>query len=165
MRIWRPEDADSLAFHANNPNIAANMTNSFPSPYGYENALSFIELAGAHKPTRLFAIDIDGKAVGGIGIHPQTDIHASNAELGYWIGESFWGKGFVTQMVKEMVKYTWATLPVDRIFGRCFGTNIGSQKVLQNAGFVLEATFEKTILKNGEKLDELIFAVRREHKG
>ena len=60
-----------------------------------------------------------------------------------------------------MVDYGFQHWDINRIFARPFGTNIASQRVLEKAGFVLEARLEKTIFKNGEYLDELIYAVRR----
>jgi RimJ/RimL family protein N-acetyltransferase len=94
-------------------------------------------------------------------LHPQADIHKKNAELGYWLAEPYWGKGIVSNAVKEIVTYGFENFDIDRIFARPFGTNIGSQKVLEKAGFILEGTFKNTLYKNGVYLDELIYAVRK----
>jgi ribosomal-protein-alanine N-acetyltransferase len=98
--------------------------------------------------------------VGGIGIHPQTDIQRKNAELGYWLAESFWGNGIISNAIKQVVQFTFETYDINRIYARPFGTNIASQQVLEKNGFDLEARFEKTLIKNGELLDELIYAIR-----
>lgn len=137
------------------------MTDSFPSPYTEERAKAFIEMAMSHTPTRLFGIEVEGEVAGGIGLHPQTDIMRTNAELGYWLSEQHWGKGIITEAIRQMVKYGFANLEVTRIFARPFGNNPASARALEKAGFLLEGRFEKTILKNGELLDELIYAVRR----
>ena len=79
----------------------------------------------------LFAIDVNGEAVGGIGLHPQTDIHRKNAELGYWLAEPFWGKGIVSKAILEIIEFGFKTYDIDRIFARPFGTNAASQKVLE----------------------------------
>ena len=113
-------------------------------------------------PSRIFAIEINGEASGAIGLHLQTDIHIKIMELGYWLAEIYWGKGIMTKAVKQMVDYGFKTFEIDRIFARPFGINIGSQKVLEKAGFTLEARFEKTIYKNGKYLDELVYAFRKE---
>jgi RimJ/RimL family protein N-acetyltransferase len=81
-------------------------------------------------------------------------------ELGYWVAEPFWGKGIMTKAVLQMVDYGFKTFDITRIFARPFGTNIASQTVLEKAGFILEARLDKTLYKNGEFLDELIYAVR-----
>ena len=106
-------------------------------------------------------IEINGEASGGIGLHLQSDIHKKNAELGYWLAEPHWGKGVMSKAVKQMIDYGFKTFEIERIFARPFGTNIGSKKVLDKAGFILEGKFEKTLFKNGEYFDELIYAVRK----
>lgn len=161
LRPWAMADQNSLVLHANNPAIAANMTDGFPHPYTAEAAEKFIEMATSHNPIRLFAIDVDGEAVGGIGIHPLTGIMRMNAELGYWLSEVFWGKGIGTFTVKEMVKYAFETFEFDRIFARPFPYNMASQKVLEKAGFELEARISNSIVKNDVRMDELIYAIRK----
>ncbi len=153
----------SLVKYADNWNIAKNLTDQFPFPYTEDSGKAFIENASKNSPVNIFAIDIGGEAAGGIGIHPQEDIHRNNAELGYWLAEPFWGRGVMTNAVIEIVGYAFKTFEIDRVFARPFGTNIASQNVLRKAGFILEGTFAKTLFKNGEYLDELVFAIRREN--
>jgi RimJ/RimL family protein N-acetyltransferase len=81
--------------------------------------------------------------------------------MGYWLAEDYWGKGIMPEAIRQMVEYSFNNLDIDRIFARPFGINIASQRVLEKAGFILEARFEKTILKNGEHLDEMYYAVRK----
>jgi [ribosomal protein S5]-alanine N-acetyltransferase len=160
LRAWTTQDLDSLVAYANNSNIARFMMNVFPHPYGPENGKAFIDMA-MKEPQRFFAIDLEGKAIGGIGLHPQQDVYARNAELGYWLAEPYWGKGIVTRAVSQMVKHGFEHFDITRIFARPFGNNPASQKVLEKAGFILEARLEKTLFKNGEYQDELIYAVRK----
>ena len=161
LRPWNVNDIDSLVRSANNPKIARYMTDQFPYPYKIENGKDFIEFATKNFPVHIFAIDVDGQAVGGIGIHPQSDIHSKNAELGYWLAEPFWGKGIITKAIHQMIGFGFETYDINRIFARPFGTNIASQKVLEKAGFIKEARFEKTIFKNSIYEDELVYAVRK----
>lgn len=161
LRPWTLSDAENLAKYANNPNVARFLTNAFPHPYTIENAQSFIEMVSAQNPTSVFAIEIDGEAVGSIGLHAQSDIMCKNMELGYFLGEPFWGKGIVTEAVKQMVDYGFQNFDITRIYARPYGNNLASQKVLEKAGFTLEARIEKNIYKNGEFLDELIYAIRK----
>ena len=114
-----------------------------------------------HTPHHVFAIVVGGEAVGGIGIHPKSGIERKNAELGYWIGEPFWGQGIVSAAVAQMLKYGFETFDIIRIFARPFEHNLASKRVLQKAGFLFEARLEKTLFKQGEYLDELIYAVRK----
>jgi RimJ/RimL family protein N-acetyltransferase len=161
LRPWQQNDVDSLAEYANNFNIAKNLTNAFPHPYTIDDARKFIEMVSQHNPVQVFTIEINEKASGGIGLFPQTDIMCKNAELGYWLAEPFWGKGIISKAILQMLDYGFNTFDINRIYARPFGTNIASQKALEKAGFVLEARFEKTIFKNGEYLDEMVYAVRR----
>ncbi len=161
LRPFTENDVKSVAKYANNLEIAKNLTNKFPHPYTTENARQFIAFATANKPVHIMAIDVNGEAVGGIGVHPKDDIECKNAEMGYWIAEPFWGNGIITKAVAQMIEYGFANFEIDRIFARPFGTNLASQKVLQKTGFMLEAQFEKTLFKNGEYKDELIYAIRR----
>ena len=87
-----------------------------------------------------------------------------NAELGYWLAEPFWGKGIITKAIKQIVDFGFKTYDITRIFARPFGTNIASQRVLEKSGFKFECKFEKTLLKNGEMLDELYYSIRRNEK-
>lgn len=161
LRPWNEEDIESLVENANNFEIARFMSDAFPYPYTIENAKNFIAFATKDAPVHIFAIDIHGKAVGGIGIHPQTDIMKKNAELGYWLGEKYWGKGIISKAIQEIIPFAFKTYEITRIYARPFGTNAASQKVLEKAGFKLEASIKENIFKNGEYLDELIYAIRR----
>jgi RimJ/RimL family protein N-acetyltransferase len=161
LRPWRESDLESLVEFGNNPKIARFMTDQFPNPFTEEKARAFIEMASSSEPYRIMAIEVEGKAAGGIGVHPQADVYQKNAELGYWLAEPFWGKGIITQAIGQMVAYGFNTWNITRIYAQPYGTNIGSQKALEKAGFTLEARIEKSIFKNGEYLDELIYAIRR----
>ncbi len=161
LRPWSISDLDHLVLYANNASIAKFMNDSFPHPYSAENGKAFIEFANKDNPIHIFAIDLNGSAIGGIGIHPKTDVEQKNAELGYWLAQPFWGNGIITQAIKEMVAFGFKTYDINRIYARPFGSNIGSQKVLEKAGFILEARFEQTFFKNGLYEDELIYAIRK----
>ncbi len=161
LRPWTLNDLNSLVKYANNKDIAKFMTDGFPHPYIEEAGRGFIAFATKDDPIHIFAIDINGEAVGGIGIHPQSDIQRKNAELGYWLAEPFWGHKIMTRAVQQMLDFAFNNYDITRVFARPFGTNIASQKVLEKAGFKLEGRFEKTLYKNGEFLDELVYAVRR----
>lgn len=163
LRPWNSNDLQSLVKYANNWNVAKNLTNKFPHPYTEQDGQSFIEMATSDDPIHIFAIDINGEAAGGIGLHPQPDIFIKNAELGYWLGEPFWGQKIISSAIKQIVDFGFSTYDIDRIFARPFGTNIVSQKVLEKNNFKLEGRFEKVLFKNGIYLDELVYAIRREH--
>lgn len=161
LRAWKQSDLDNLVRYADNPNVACNLTDAFPSPYTKANGEAYLNMVCDRMPTNVFAIVIEGTAVGSIGVFPQTDIHRLNAEMGYWLAEPFWGKGIMPEAVRQIVGYAFNTFDIDRIFARPFGRNRASQRVLEKAGFKLEARFEKTVIKNGQLEDELFYAIRR----
>jgi [ribosomal protein S5]-alanine N-acetyltransferase len=164
IRPWSMADLDHLVQNANNPKIAGNMTDAFPHPYYRENGKAFIEFATRDNPVHIFAIEINGESSGGIGIHPQSDIYRQNAELGYWLAEKYWGNKIISRAIPQVVDIAFNKFNIERIFARPFSTNLASQKVLEKSGFKLEARFEKTIIKNGILLDELVYALRRKQK-
>lgn len=160
LRPFTINDVDSLVMNANNSKIAKYMTDAFPHPYLKEHAMHFIQYATKDDPIHMFAIDINGEASGGIGIHPQPGIHRLNAELGYWLAEHHWGKNIVSRAIPEVLDFAFKTYDINRVFARPYSNNPASQRVLEKCGFKLEARFEKTLIKNGEVLDELVYAIR-----
>lgn len=161
LKPWSLDDLDDLVKYANNPSIAKNLTDTFPFPYTKEAGKQFIETVSKSNPILVFAIVKDNKVIGSIGIHPQQDIYRNNAELGYWLAEPFWGQNIMTTAIIQIVEYAFKNLPINRIFAKPFGSNIGSQKALLKSGFTLEGKYEKTLIKNGELIDELVFAIRK----
>lgn len=159
LREWRAEDLDNLVKHANNYKVARYLTDAFPYPYTSKDGQQYLEFISTDNPAKVFAIDVDGEAIGCIGIFPQSDIHRKNAEMGYWLSEQYWGRGIMVKAIKEIVKYGFNTFDIIRIFARPFNVNIQSQRVLQKAGFVKEAVFQKTVFKNGEYVDEIYFSI------
>lgn len=162
LRPWKRSDIKSLVKYANNPLVAMNLTDMFPHPYTREAAKDFVRKMNKFNPLQVFAIEVDGEAVGSIGVFPNFDVRRNNAEIGYWLAEPYWGKGIMTEAVKQMVQYGFDTFGVNRIFAGCFGRNIASHRVLEKAGFVVEARFEKTLVKNNELLDEVVYAIRKQ---
>ena len=158
LRKWNETELDNLVKYANNHNIAKWLTNQFPHPYTYEDGKTFLSMIANDKPTKVFAIELNTEAIGSIGIFPQSDIYEKNAEIGYWLAENYWGNGIMSKAIQEIVNYGFKTFDIVRIFARPFATNLQSQKVLEKAGFTIEAKLTKTLFKNGEFADELIYA-------
>jgi RimJ/RimL family protein N-acetyltransferase len=162
LRSWGISDLNNLVTFANNWNVAKNLTDRFPHPYTEADGRWFIDFAARSETENIFAIEVEEQAVGGISIEPQTDIHKKNAELGYWLAESFWGRGIITTAIQTVIAFAFTTYDINRIFARPFGTNHASHRVLEKNKFILEARFEKVLYKKGEYLDELIYALRKE---
>lgn len=158
LRPFLLSDSKSLAKHANNRLIWKNLRDRFPFPYTELDAIQFIQIVSCNSPKTEFAIDINGEAVGAAGIVIKDDIYKGNGEIGYWLGQEYWGKGIGTQIVGELVKKGFEEFNLYRIFAEVFGTNNASIRVLEKNGLVKEAVLKKSIVKDGELLDLLIFS-------
>jgi len=155
LREWRLSDATSLAENANNIHIWNNLRDRFPHPYSEEDGKSFIETAlSMPQPATLLAITIDGEAIGSIGITLHTDVDRITAEMGYFIGEKYWNRGFTTEAIKQMVTYAFTHFQfLYKIYATPYEFNIASQRVLQKVGFEREAILKKAVIKNGKIID------------
>jgi len=161
IRKWKVSDLDNLVEFANNKNISDHLADAFPFPYTKKFGLKFIERVSNEVPTKIFAITIDDKAVGSIGIFPDTDIYRKNGAIAYWIAEPYWGKGIATAAIELIVAYGFNELDLTRIYAKPFETNVGSQRVLEKVGFQLEATIPKGVFKNNIYLDEKIYGMQK----
>lgn len=161
IRDWRSGDEDSLALHANNENVWRNLRDSFPHPYTRRDAENWIALCQSQTPEISFAIEVDASAVGGIGFVLKEDVYRRSIEIGYWLSEDFWGRGIMTQAVRAMTDYAFDNFDVCRIYAGVFEWNRGSMRVLEKAGYDFEARLKKSITKNGQCIDEMIYAIIR----
>ncbi len=163
LRNLKIEDKVSMAKHANNKKIADMLRDGFPHPYTQNDAENFINFVLTNnEPQTQFAIDINGEAVGMIGILLKDDIYKKNAEIGYWLSEDYWGKGIMTDILKAVIEYAFKTFDVIRLYASVKSANIGSMKVLEKCGFKKEGVFVKSIFKNGQFFDEHIYSLLRE---
>ena len=158
IRPWRLNDAESLAKHANNRKIWLALRDLFPNPYTIQDAHEFLKRTVSQQPTTLFCIDVDGNAVGGIGIRVGNDVHRHTAELGYWLGEKFWGRGIMSEAVGAFGDFCFTNFPLRRLYAQPFANNPTSAHVLEKTGFVFEGRLKNNALKNGKLLDSLLYA-------
>lgn len=161
LKQWETEDAEALLKYAGNAKIMQFMSDGFAGVSTPEGAAKFIAFAGSSEDKIYRAIEVDGQVVGGIGVMVQTDIYRKNAELGYWLAEPFWGKGIMSVAIPMLVSEAFERLDITRIFACPFHANKVSHRLLEKAGFGLEAVLEKAIFKNGEYLDECIYVLRK----
>lgn len=157
LRPWRIEDSQSLCQYANNSRVSENLRDIFPFPYNIKDAEFFINNIASATNNLILAIEVEGKAVGSIGILPQTDIYRKNAELGYWLGEPFWGRGITTEAVMAIVDYSFQYFDIQRIYATVFERNLASIRVLEKCGFTREAVHSKAVVKGGVVMDEYLY--------
>ena len=154
LRPFTDSDSKRLAELCNNKKIWNNLRDYIPFPYTDINAIDFIKYCQTENPQLTFAIEINGEFAGSIGLVRQPDVYKLTAEIGYWLGEPFWGMGIATKAVRLIVEYGFNNLGLVRIYTGVFDFNKASQRVLEKSGFKLECIFEKSVFKNDKICDE-----------
>jgi [ribosomal protein S5]-alanine N-acetyltransferase len=161
LRRWKHGDEAALVKYANNYNVWRNVRDSFPHPYTWEAAQEWVRICQQEEMATVFAIEIDNEAVGAVGIIPQRDIYRKNAEIGYWLGEPFWGQGIMPAAVKEMCHYAFQNFDLQRLYAGVFEYNTASMRVLEKAGFERSAILKKWLFKEGKYWDDHWFVLER----
>ena len=164
IRPWKIEDAERLSQMLNNKNILNNLRDGLPCPYTKKDAEDFINsmLSADKTKTFAFAIAADDKVIGSIGVFRCDNIHFRTAEMGYYIGEPYWGKGMGTSAVKQVCEYVFGQTDIIRIFAEPFAYNTVSCRVLEKAGFHFEGLLRKNAVKNGKVLDMKMYSLLKE---
>lgn len=156
-------DCESLAENANNEKVWNNLMDHFPHPYTPNDALAYINMVKAVSGWPMhFAIEMDGKAVGCIGFSSEGDVERVTAEVGYWLGEKYWGHGIMAKVVEDITRYAFMHFHYEKLYAIVFSYNPASMHVLQKAGYRLEAVLRKAAVKNGQLIDFYQFCRMRE---
>jgi RimJ/RimL family protein N-acetyltransferase len=158
LRPWRVSDIPAVVAHANNSKIGRNLRDGFPHPYTPDDARAFIEHARSLVPPTRFAIAVQGEAVGSIGFTLHPNVERVSAEMGYWLGEAFWGRGIMTDAVRALTRYAIAAHGLTRVYAVPFEWNPASARVLEKAGFVCECRMRRSVIKEGQILDSFLYA-------
>ena len=159
IRRWRAEDAPALSRHGDDRRIWRNMSDGLPSPFTPGRAEAFIAMTHRQSPTTYFAIAGEAEeAIGGIGLGLGTDVHRHTAELGYWLAAPLWGRGYMREAIACFTRAAFTRFGVSRIFAQPYARNAGSIRALERAGFVLEGRLRRAVLKEGELLDQCVYA-------
>ena len=161
LRQFRAADAASLARHANDRQVWLNLRDLFPHPYSIADAERYIAQVVDEMPVTRFAIDIDGEAVGGVGLKLGSDIERRSAEIGYWLGQAYWGRGIVSAAVAAVTDYAFRELDLLRVFAVPFVRNPASARVLEKAGYQREGTMRCSAVKDGLIVDQYLYAAVR----
>ena len=101
-----------------------------------------------------------GEAVGGVSVRLHGDVERVSAELGYWLGEAFWNRGaYMSAAIPAFTRYVFQQFSLTRVFAVPYATNIASQRVLEKAGYAREGTLKRSVIKDGNVLDQALFAI------
>ncbi len=161
IRKWKLSDAADLAAAVSNKKVQDNLRDGLPYPYTEQDGAEFISamLSADEDETFAFAVTIDNKAVGSIGVFRQGNIHRQTAELGYYIAEEYWGKGIMTEAVRQTCEYVFDKSDIIRIYAEPFAYNTASCRVLEKAGFQYEGTLRNNAVKNGKVIDMKMYSL------
>lgn len=164
IRKWELSDAKDLSIALSNRKIQDNLRDGLPYPYTEEDGAAFISdmLSEDENDTFAFAITVDGKVIGSIGVFRQGNIHRQTAELGYYIAEEYWGKGIMTEAVKQICEYVFNKSDIIRIYAEPFAYNAASCRVLEKAGFQYEGMLRSNAVKNGKVIDMKMYSLLKE---
>ena len=161
IREWREGDLASLVRYANNRNVWINLRDRFPHPYPEADGRDWIARCLESGPLTHFAIATTDVAIGGIGLTLQDNVYRRSAELGYWLGEPFWGRGIMTLAAHAIVEWAFPELDVRRIYSSVFPWNPAPSRALEKAGFSFEGRRKGAVLKDGQITDELLYGLVR----
>lgn len=158
VRSYMMADAESLAKHANDRSVWINLRDGFPHPYTVADAERCIDTATSADPETMFAVAVDGNAVGGIGFTLHSDVERVSAEIGYWLGAPFRGQGIMTEVLSAVTGYAIQQHRLTRVYAVPFATNPASCKVLEKAGYQLEGRMRRSAIKDGQVIDQFLYA-------
>lgn len=166
IRKWNLSDAGDLAAALSNKKIQDNLRDGLPYPYTVKDGEEFISamLSADENETFSFAVTADDRVIGSIGVFRQGNIHRQTAELGYYIAEEYWGKGIMTEAVKQICKYVFEKSDIIRIYAEPFAYNTASCRVLEKAGFQQEGTLRDNAVKNGKVVDMKMYALLKSER-
>lgn len=162
LRPFQATDAPSIAGHADNRKVWLNLRDLFPHPYTVADAERYVASVAGQEPVTRFAIDVGGEAVGSVSLKPGTDVERRSAEIGYWLGEAYWGRGIASAAVAAVTAYAHRELDLLRVFAVPFVRNPASVRVLERAGYQREGIMRRSAVKDGEILDQYLYAAVRE---
>lgn len=161
VRPWRRGDRDALLRHANDPAVARYLSLRFPHPYTPADADAWFDFLDSQDDPEGWAIEVDGEAVGGVGVRRGVAEFAHSGELGYWLGRAYWGRGLMTAAVRVVVPFAMARWGLSRLTAYAASENRGSMRVLEKSGFEREGLMRARAIRDGQAQDHVVFGLVR----
>lgn len=156
---WEAKHREGLVLQANDRVVWRNLQHQFPSPYTLDDADRWIRFAQYCTPDCHLAITVDGQVAGGVGLRVGIGTEEKTGEFGYWLGKDFWGRGIATAAASAMIGHIRATIPVVRLQAPVYAWNPASMRVLEKVGFQREGLLRKSVFKDGELIDSVMYAL------
>lgn len=151
-------DAEPLRRLADDPEVARYTSHRFPHPFRAADAARYLAQYLAERSGFTRVIEIDGSFAGALFVHPGEGIEAHSAELGYWLGRAYWGRGIMTAAVGIFVPWAMQECRLSRVLARVTAGNLASMRLLERNGFQLEGVMRRAVQKHGVLSDSHLFA-------
>lgn len=161
IRSFEASDAAAIVKYADSKSVWLGLRDAFPHPYTLKDAHDWLNLAMSQRPECNFAIARAEEVIGGIGVGLGEGERRLSGEVGYWLGEPFWGKGIGSRAVMAFTDYVFETYDLIRVYADVFSSNPASARVLEKAGYRQEAHFRNAIIKDGRILDLYVYTKLR----
>jgi [ribosomal protein S5]-alanine N-acetyltransferase len=161
-RAWRAGDAADLARHANDPDIGRWMSDSFPTPYTLAIAEHWVTRGHVDFGGDNWAIAFNDQAVGGCGVQQGSGPQRCVAEVGWWLGQAYWGRGVGGCVAEALVARAFENPQIARVFAPIHAGNERSMGAARSAGFTEECVQRQSAVKHGQVIDRHIFVVLRQ---
>ena len=161
IRAWNFSDAKVLPVILSDNGIRDHLRDGLPYPYTEKDGREYIlaVLDADENDMFAFAVEAEGKCIGSISVTRQKNIHRLTGELGYYIARKYWGKGIMTEAVKQICRYVFDKSDIIRIYAEPFAFNVASCRVLEKAGFSYEGTLRRNAIKNGKLVDMKMYSL------
>lgn len=153
LRQYTVADLDRLVALANNKRVSQYLMDTFPHPYTRAAGEWWIAVGSTQNGAMTRVIDYQGQLVGSVAISPQNGWRQHLGEIGYWIGEEHWGKGFATEALAQMTGYGFASRQFDKLYAPVLAPNVASMRVLEKCGYAAEAVLKSEVKKDGRVFD------------
>ena len=157
LRAWRADDLEALLRHADDPRVPRGLSDRFPHPYTRSDGEAFLAGRVVDLSQPVLAIEIGGEACGSVGLRPGHGERAHAAELGYWLGQAHWGRGWMTQVVATYLDWAVPALGLQRVEASVLDGNRASARVLEKNGFVEEGLRRAAVRKPDGLHDARLF--------
>ncbi len=157
LREYQLQDVDQLVALADNENVSRYMIDTFPCPYTEKDARWWIGQGSCAPGMITRAIEVEGQLVGGIGLTEQAGWRAHVAEVGYWLGEPYWGKGYATTALRLMCGHAFSELQIRKLYATVLAPNKASMRILYKCGFTFVGVLEDEVAKHGRYYDIHLF--------
>lgn len=164
LKVLAMDDVSAIVENANDPEIARSVSapGTFPNPYEKSDAVEFVKAAtDARKHMREVHFGIHHVKYGLIGACAlmKIDIKNKSAELGYWLGKVYWGRGYTKQALRLLEYLAFNALELNRLYANTYTFNTRSSELLAALSFNIEGLHKQVELHGDTYVDEYTFAL------